>query len=207
MPLMRSLVLLGVGISCFARQVAVTIDDLPFVGTCDEAAVRQFTSALLKPGIPLTGFVIGSRCAEIAPGVLKMWTEAGATLGNHTWSHADLNSMPAAEYEADIVKGEARFGGRAARWFRHPFLHAGADAATKGRIDAFLARRGYRVAPVTLDNSDYMFAAVYAAALERGDPAEARRGACARRTFRTSNRFSISSSGARWKWRGTRSRR
>jgi len=36
-------------------------------------------------------------------------------------------------------------------------------------LASFLDKRGYRVAPVTLDNSDWMFAAVYARALQRGD--------------------------------------
>ncbi len=35
--------------------------------------------------------------------------------------------------------------------------------------------RGYTIAPVTLDNSDYMFAAVYGAAKKRGDEALAKK--------------------------------
>jgi hypothetical protein len=42
-------------------------------------------------------------------------------------------------------------------------------------VDSLLAKRGYRVAPVTIDNSDYVFAAAYDAALGRRDSVEARR--------------------------------
>ena len=40
---------------------------------------------------------------------------------------------------------------------------------TRRAIEDFLAGHGYRVAPVTLDNADYMFAAVYGSALDHGD--------------------------------------
>jgi len=54
-------------------------------------------------------------------------------------------------------------------YFRHPYLHTGLDMETRRAIEDFLAVHGYRAAPVTLDNSDYMFAAVYGNALGRGD--------------------------------------
>ena len=174
-----------------ARQVAITIDDLPQqAGSCDPGAIRGLTSRLLEPfraeRIPVTGFVIGSRCGqqlgrEGLLEILSLWLQAGADLGNHTWSHPDLNRTPLADYEADIVRNEsvlkqalARHG-RKLRYFRHPMLHAGRDLRTKLALEKFLARRGYRIAPVTLDNSDWMFAYVYARAKKHGDAALARR--------------------------------
>ena len=52
-------------------------------------------------------------------------------------------------------------GGTQSRYFRHPFLHAGKDAATKRGLDAFLVEHHYTMAPVTLDTSDWMLASVY----------------------------------------------
>jgi len=104
-----------------------------------------------------------------------MWLDAGADLGNHTYSHADLSRMPVAQFEAEIARGEPvtraalASRGRELRYFRHPFLHTGLDMETRQAIEEFLAAHGYRVAPVTLDNSDYMFASVYGNALGRGD--------------------------------------
>ena len=40
---------------------------------------------------------------------------------------------------------------------------------------AFIAAHGYQVAPVTMDNADYLFARAYALALECGDTADANR--------------------------------
>ena len=45
----------------------------------------------------------------------------------------------------------------------------GKEAAVKGAITSFLIEQGYIIAPVTLDNSDYMFAKVYANALAKSD--------------------------------------
>jgi len=168
------------------RQVAITIDDLPLGGgdhaACDLEYVRRVTAQLLAPfaeeKIPVTGFVNAGRCqmsAENLQQILGMWLNVGADLGNHTYSHADLNRVPVATFEEEILRGEPAIRqvltarGRQLRYFRHPYLHAGRDLATKKAIEDFLAAHEYRVAPVTLDNSDYMFAAVYADARSRGD--------------------------------------
>lgn len=176
-----------------AREVAITIDDLPKVDgarDCGLAPIKQFASRLLEPfrveKVPVTGFVIGGRCGgelgrEGLLQVLNLWLDAGADLGNHTWSHPDLNRTPLADYEADIVRNETVLRqaldgrGRSLRYFRHPMLHAGLELETKLALEEFLARRGYRVAPVTLDNSDWMFAYVFAAAKARSDAALMRR--------------------------------
>src|SRR5690606_6112027 len=128
--------------------------------------------------IPVTGFVNECNQPDRVSEVLSLWKSGGAEIGNHTCSHPDLNTTSVADYQADIDAGErittAVFG-RRPRYFRHPFLRTGKDAATKQAVYDYLEQRGYRVAPVTLDNSDYMFASVYASALEDRNVAEAER--------------------------------
>lgn len=160
------------------RFVAITVDDLPAGGDGSSPsfdAVHAMNERLLRPfkdgRIPLTGFVNAHH--ELTLGadnlrrILDLWLDAGAELGNHTYSHPDVNTVPLTEYTANIVKGEpilrAVLGprGKALRYFRHPYLHAGATAETKAGLQRFLGDAGYRVAPVTLDNSDYMYAALY----------------------------------------------
>jgi hypothetical protein len=48
-------------------------------------------------------------------------------------------------------------------------LHTGRDLETKHRLESFLAERGYRVAPVTIDNADYLFARAYDRAADGAD--------------------------------------
>jgi len=169
------------------RQVAITIDDLPLGGAdptpCTLDNVRRMTAKLLRPfaeeKIPVIGFVNAGRCEQIAPRglreILDMWLDAGADLGNHTYSHPNINRTPLDEYEADILRGEPAVREALAardktlRYFRHPFLFTGPNPAIKQALADFLAAHGYTVAPVTLDNSDYMFAAVYGDALLRHD--------------------------------------
>lgn len=117
--------------------------------------------------------------------LLKAWVDAGLELGNHTFSHRDLHRASLQEYETEIVRGEAvtrgllQRVGRKPRYFRHPQLHSGRDLATKGAVESFLAKRGYAVAPVTVDNSEWVFAKAYELASERGDRAAAERVAAA----------------------------
>jgi peptidoglycan-N-acetylglucosamine deacetylase len=172
-----ALLILAVTASAANRDVALTIDDLPRGGDGggpDYAAIRDMTGRLLAPfreqKTPLTGFVHPGRTELSAPDlsrILDLWLDAGAELGNHTWSHADLNRVPVAEYEQEILKAEAflrplvEARGKKLEFFRYPMLHAGPEARTKLAIEQFLAAHHYRNAPVTLDNSDYMFAKAY----------------------------------------------
>jgi peptidoglycan/xylan/chitin deacetylase (PgdA/CDA1 family) len=160
-----------------SREVAVTIDDLPRGGDGGDrsfAGIRGMTERLLAPlraqKIPVTGFVHPGRTVLAAPDVrriLNLWLDAGAELGNHTWSHADLNRMAVADYEQDILKADAflrpvvEARGKKLEFFRYPMLHAGPIAETKRAVAEFLPAHGYRNAPVTFDDSDYMFAALY----------------------------------------------
>jgi peptidoglycan/xylan/chitin deacetylase (PgdA/CDA1 family) len=159
------------------RQVAITIDDLPRGGDrgpSDLAGVRAMTQELLRPfreqHIPVIGFVNAGRSQLDGQGlqeVLNVWLDAGAELGNHSYSHPDINSVALDAYTDDIVRGEAAIRqalatrGKKLEFYRHPFLHTGPTPEIKKGLQDFLDRRGYRVAPVTLDNADYMFAVAY----------------------------------------------
>lgn len=167
------------------REVAITFDDLPRGGDRrggDLDSVRKMTRKLVGPleGVPVTAFVNAGRGGLQAAGlqeILKLWLDAGAELGNHTYSHPDINSTSLERYEADVIKGEpaiTQASGRQPLYFRHPFLHTGKDAITKRELQAFLERRKYVVAPVTLDNSDYMFALVYASSARNNQAAAER---------------------------------
>jgi peptidoglycan/xylan/chitin deacetylase (PgdA/CDA1 family) len=170
--------------------VALTFDDLPTMAlTGDAAYARETTKALLaglrRHGAPATGFVIGERLeggggAEHTQ-LVKAWRDAGMGLGNHTYSHASLNKTPVADYIADVEHADrilrpllvAR--GRRLRWFRHPFLETGETLEARKTFESWLAAHGYRVAPVTLENSDYVFALPYDDAILRHDTVEATR--------------------------------
>jgi peptidoglycan-N-acetylglucosamine deacetylase len=159
------------------RRVAITIDDLPRGGDggpYELADMRTMTEKLLRPlheqRIPVIGFVNAGRHTGDGKGlreILDLWLDAGAELGNHSYSHLDINDVPLSAYTADILKGEPAIHsalvarGMKLEFYRHPYLHTGPTVRIKKGLQQFLDQHGYRVAPVTLDDADYEFAVLY----------------------------------------------
>lgn len=169
-----------------SRTIAVTIDDLPVVSTrSDLESRRTITKKLIRhisnAKIPAIGFVnenklyAADKRDEAEIDLLRIWINAGLELGNHTFSHGSLHTVSLDKYLDDIVKGEAitkellETRGRKIRYFRHPYLHTGLDMTVKAQLAEFLTGRGYTIAPVSFDNSDYIFARAYDIAFDRGD--------------------------------------
>jgi peptidoglycan/xylan/chitin deacetylase (PgdA/CDA1 family) len=167
------------------RAVAFTFDDLPVGRSSSLSDAQNITASLLGHiralQVPAIGFVNEGKLYAV-PGeedartaLLEAWLDAGLELGNHTYSHLRLYDVPLAEYEADILRGErvtrllmaAR--GVKPRYFRHPTLNTGRDLETKAALDRFLAEHDYRVAPVTIDSDEYLYALAYDRARARGD--------------------------------------
>lgn len=187
------MMVLAGGAAAEPAPIAVTFDDLPLQGPDDPpvedvvAVNRALVATLEDRGIPAVGFVNerklerGGHPERTLVGMLQLWLDAGLEIGNHTWSHPDLHRVPVQEFLRDIVKGErisrglAEDAGSPYRYFRHPFLHTGRDAGTRDTVEAFLADHGYTVAPVTIDNSEWIFAAAYRRAHAAGDEAMQRR--------------------------------
>jgi peptidoglycan/xylan/chitin deacetylase (PgdA/CDA1 family) len=174
------------------RRIAVTMDDLPIVTSAADEQVRadfvfDLLNAIFRQKLPVIGFVnegklrIDGTESQQRVGYLRQWIAAGLELGNHTFSHKDLHQVPADEFERDILNGETvtrallQKTDRPIRYFRHPYLHTGTSKEVRDRIDAFLKQHGYLVAPVTIDNSDYVFAAAYDRAVLKEDSGQMRR--------------------------------
>lgn len=173
-----------------SREVAVTIDDLPTASVLgnDLDAAQQTTHALLaalaRNQVPAIGFVNESKLRSNQQpdprrvALLRQWLDAGFELGNHTFSHVDFHSTPVDVYERQVLDGEKvtkqllKERGKEIRYFRHPFLHAGRSAADRERFERFLKHHGYTVAPITIDNYDYVFAAAYDRAGARHNASE-----------------------------------
>jgi len=172
-----------VGISAQFRQIAITIDDLPLNGPQFEAKrLKKMTAKLLsatqKHRVPVVGFVNegllyreNETDARIA--ILKMWPEAGVELGNHTFSHPGFKDTSLTEFQDDFIRGESvtkmLIRPNKIRYFRHPFLQMGSTRELEEAFQKFIAERGYRAVPVTVDTMDWMFLAAYFKALQEKD--------------------------------------
>ncbi len=98
------------------RTVAVTIDDLPYVNFGDgpyvknaRAATTKILSTLKQHQAPAVGFVNEDKLQysrEERVALLRQWVDAGMVLGNHAYSHPDLNSLTVEQFENEITKGD-----------------------------------------------------------------------------------------------------
>ena len=184
--------------SAFAQggRVAITVDDLPYAGgtatpqnVSREApaavnANRKLLTAFVTHQVPVTGFVIQQVVESFGASgflILKEWVHQGFDLGNHTYSHSDINSLSPERFEQEVVRGEWEIGplmreaGKKPAFFRFPFNHTGDTEAKKNAITAFLSQRGYRLATCTIDNSDYVFNDAYGRMIARSNDAAAQR--------------------------------
>ena len=172
-----------------AQTVALTFDDLPVLGKAisTDAATKITHKLLMKlqrNRLPAIGFVNENklegfdRARRVA--LLSAWLDAGMDLGNHTYSHLSLTSSPLDAYIIDVERGETvtRFllaeRGQMPRWFRHPYLETGPTLAVRQQFEDWLAAHGYRVAPVTMENTDWLFALPYDDAILRRDRKQTR---------------------------------
>ena len=173
------------------KTIALTFDDLPKAhGFDDIDGLRRTTDSILKVvrmhHAPAVAFVNEQKLYEgslLIPervDELRKWADAGVILGNHTYSHIDINEVPLQRYQEDVIEGEKTYtrlmrGHSTEKWFRHPFTHTGPTADIKADLNMFLETRGYRVAPFTIENSDWLFSNAYAKAKQARDEAQCAR--------------------------------
>ncbi len=163
------------------RYIAFTFDDLPSTQGNPSYVIENLTLTLKKYGVPSIGFVNESKLytddkpdpAKIA--LMEKWLDTGLELGNHSYSHIYIDQVKLSEYETDILKGEKITKqlllkrGHKLRYYRHTQLRTGPTPEAKKELEKFLRENGYTVAPVTMDNNDYVFASIYAKAKAKND--------------------------------------
>jgi peptidoglycan/xylan/chitin deacetylase (PgdA/CDA1 family) len=161
--------------------VAVTIDDLPWIGAVGPLdtradALHRMIDAFVTRSVPALGFANCDRAGAGAP-LLRMWVDAGLELGNHTAAHLDLNVAPLQQWLRDVQSchDTVRAITSATQiYFRYPFLHQGPTAERQAAALTLLAELQSPVAHVSIDNSDWILAVAYGNAINAGDSARAR---------------------------------
>jgi peptidoglycan-N-acetylglucosamine deacetylase len=96
------------------REVAVTFDDLPAApGNARVTEInKKLVESLTRHMIPAIGFVNKSRLyargeTDARIELLQMWLDAGLELGNHTFSHIQIDGASLDEYKAALPSGSA----------------------------------------------------------------------------------------------------
>lgn len=166
------------------RSISITVDDLP--GTHGDGqhyleVNKKLLETLKENHIPAIGFVNEGKLytnGEADPAlaqILRDWLEAGMELGNHTYSHVFINQTSLEDYKKEVLKGEKitrplmEEYGMTLRYFRHTQLRTGPTEEYRLALNVFLEDQKYTVAPVTIDNDEYIYAFCYYRAHLDGD--------------------------------------
>jgi peptidoglycan/xylan/chitin deacetylase (PgdA/CDA1 family) len=183
------------------RRIAITIDDLPWqrMDKTPAAEVQarhaQLMAQLKRAGVPVVGFVnegkleIDGQVQPVRVAMLDDWLDGGFELGNHTHGHVDLHAVGLPAFQQEVLDGERVLRpllakrGQVPRWFRHPYLRAGRTPEERAALSTFLRAHGYRIAPVTVDNGEWVWAFAYANVLD-GQPDTPERAATLQRLKR-----------------------
>jgi len=165
-------------------DIAITVDDLTGNGRLPTGMTRLsiaelYIKALKQHGVPEAyGLVNVAKLQRDKDGgkVLDSWRRAGYPLGNHSYSHLNLNRASSFEqWKTDVVTGEQeiarRMDGADWHYFRFPNMAAGRDQAQHDSAMAFLKQRGYRIAEATVSFDDWAYSEAYARCLAKGDTA------------------------------------
>ena len=164
----------------YTQKLAITLDDLPLNGTLPPGVTRAQTAkdvlAILKKRHvpPVYGFINAKKLEGSPDGAeaLKLWA-AAEPVGNHTYSHMDLETNAAETFERDIEENEPVLELLEAkgdwRWLRYPYLHEGDTVEKRRAIRAYLKTHNYRIAQVTLDWEDYLWNFAYARCAAKSD--------------------------------------
>jgi peptidoglycan/xylan/chitin deacetylase (PgdA/CDA1 family) len=145
-------------------EVAITMDDFNWnklVKFSPDERNTAILEALRTHGGPKAALFVAGKNVESDKGkaLLREWDRAGHLIGNHSFSHKNLNSskvMPEV-FAADILKCEELIKSfpHFQKLFRFPYLKEGDTAAKRDAVRTFLKQRGYRVGHVTIDASDW----------------------------------------------------
>jgi peptidoglycan-N-acetylglucosamine deacetylase len=178
-------ILAALAISSAAGQqrakVAITVDDLPVHGDLPSTMTRaeiakKMIEVFKAKGVPgVYGFVNAKNIGgdQEKADVLATWANSGFPLGNHTFSHIDLNTVSAEAFEEEIAMNEAPLrsflGTGDWHWFRYPYLHEGDTLEKRSAVRKYLSDHGYKIAQVTLDFGDYAWNNPYARCVGKQD--------------------------------------
>ncbi|MGO4381799.1 polysaccharide deacetylase family protein [Pseudoduganella sp. RAF19] len=178
--------LITVALSAAAAEpfnIAITVDDLPAhggrlpPGATRNSIAETFIRTLKAHGVPEAYGFVNARALAVEPAsvqVLDMWRQAGFPLGNHTYSHLNLDAAETQDaWEGDVIAGEPviaqRMAGANWHYFRFPNLAAGNDLVKRESARAFLRGRGYRIADVSVSFDDWEYTDAYTRCVTKGD--------------------------------------
>ncbi len=135
------------------RRIALTFDDGP-----SPQWTPKIAAVLRAARVPATFFVVGSQVSR-RPAIVQRLHRDGFEIGNHTFTHADLSTLPRWEASAQVGLTQSILTGTVGlrpRLLRPPYS-ATPSAVTPQQQRALtpLARAGYVIALADFDSRDW----------------------------------------------------
>ncbi|WP_296678033.1 polysaccharide deacetylase family protein [Novosphingobium sp.] len=148
------------------KRIALSFDDVPRQRGAfftPEERSRRLIAALQEANVRQALFFVNPGRLTLPDGAggedrIAAYVRAGHVIANHSFSHPSLAKLSAADYLADIDRGETWLKGRKGYrpWFRFPYLfEGGTDKAKRDAVRVGLAERGLRNGYVTADGADW----------------------------------------------------
>ncbi len=146
-----------------AQSVAITIDDGPNTDNTPRMSAQERNQALLdalaKHRVQAALFVTSGFGANTQQGLplLQAWSKAGHAIGNHTVTHPDLEKVPLADYQRQVMECDRLISTQPGyqKWLRFTYLREGNTPEKIDGMRKFLREHDYRNAHVSLDTSDW----------------------------------------------------
>ncbi len=165
-----------------SRTIALTLDDLPMTvvgndhipGPLSETQeiMRSLVKQLQAHAATAIGFVNEVKLnvqdeRDARAALLEEWLNANLLLGNHGYNHLKFSVVGLAAYEEQFLRGDSITRELLTRhhqtqlFFRPPYMDTGNSAGERSKFEALLASHHYCLAPITVENYDWMFNASY----------------------------------------------
>ncbi len=135
------------------KTVILSFDDGP-----DPVWTPKILAVLERFHVPANFFMVGAHAAA-NPGIVRAELRDGDEIGSHTYTHANLGTVPAWRENLELTLTQNALAGAAGihtRLLRMPFSsEADAVTAADWKAASLAAREGYLVSFTTLDTKDW----------------------------------------------------
>jgi len=147
------------------KEVALTIDDLPFVGNAkgnpkklkrEERRYYMIIDTLRSYNVPAMGFVVAGAIEPGQMALLEQFKQDGNIIANHSYSHRALGSN-ATRFIKDLDKADKILAPLMSdpKYFRYPYLATGRGCKAYLAVRKYLKEHNYVIVPVTIDGKDF----------------------------------------------------
>ncbi len=150
---------------CQGKELALSFDDAPVADSFHFRSIERtklLVTKLHHLQIP-AAIIFANPCrrpdtARVLD-QLKLYTDAGHLIGNHTCSHPRLDDVGILPFTQDLLQADVLLQSflQREKFFRFPFLNEGTNLMIRNQARDYLQQQGYRNGFVSLDTDDYLF--------------------------------------------------